>query len=158
MHSKNRDPFFWSRFPRECLRYRQYGTMTWIYNEKEVGEKPEMKKIKKSVNLDDWSGKHRFLSLNESEVVVLKSRVSNKSNSCVEILLRNWWSCFTEYQQPPWGHVASIIKKNSNWRFFLFLPLPPLLATGPFVAALDGKRTWHLPPARTQEWRMHVLS
>ena len=33
-----------------------------------------------------------------------------------------------------------------------------MLATGPFVAALDGKRIWYLPPARTQERRTHVLS
>ncbi len=32
------------------------------------------------------------------------------------------------------------------------------IATGPFVAALDGKRIWYLPPARTQERRTHVLS
>ena len=65
---------------------------------------------------------------------------------------------FHRISAAPRGHVASIIKKELHWRFFHFLPLPPLLATGPFVAALDGKRIWYLPPARTQERRTHVLS
>ena len=75
----------------------------------------------------------------------------------VEILLRNWWSCFTKYQQPL-GSRGVHYKKELHWRFFLLLPHPPLLATGPFVAALDGKRIWYLPPARTQERWTHMLS
>ena len=59
----------------------------------------------------------------------------------------------------PWGHVASIIKKELHSRFFLYFPLLPLLATGPFVAALDGKRIRYLvPPARSQERQTHLLS
>ena len=33
---------------------------------------------------------------------------------CRNFFLRNRWSCFTEYQQPLWGHVTSIIKKSST--------------------------------------------
>ena len=59
----------------------------------------------------------------------------------------------------PWGHVASIIKRSSTGdSSSILVPLPPLLAKGPFVAALDGIRIWYLPPAGTQERRMHVLS
>ena len=57
----------------------------------------------------------------------------------------------------PWGYVASIIKKELHWRFFLYFPLPPLLATGPFIAALDGKCIRYLlPPARSQERRTEL--
>ena len=64
---------------------------------------------------------------------------------------------FHQISAVPWGHGVHY-KKSDNWRFPLFLPLPPLLATSPFVAALDGKRIWYLPPARTQERWTHVLS
>ena len=65
---------------------------------------------------------------------------------------------FHRISAAPWGSRGIHYKNIYDWRFSLFLPLPPLLATGPFVAALDGKRIWYLLPARNQEWRMHMLS
>ena len=65
---------------------------------------------------------------------------------------------FHRISAAPLGHVVSTIRKELHWRFPLFLPLQPLLAIGPYEAALDGKRIWYLPPARTQERRTHVLS
>ena len=63
---------------------------------------------------------------------------------------------FHQTAAAPWGYVTSIIKNEFHWSYF---PLPTLIATGPFVAALDGKRIWNLlPPARSQERRTHVLS
>ena len=65
---------------------------------------------------------------------------------------------FHRISTAPWGHVASIIKRATTGDSPSFCSTPPLLATGPFVAALDGKRIWYLLPARTQERRTHVLS
>ena len=47
---------------------------------------------------------------------------------------------FHRISAAPWGHVVSTIKRAPTEDSSSFFPLPPLLATGPFVAALDGKR------------------
>ena len=56
-------------------------------------------------------------------ISTLKSWIRFFYFSTVEILLRNWWSCFTEYQQPLGGHMVTTIKKE------LRLKMLPLFAT-----------------------------
>ena len=61
---------------------------------------------------------------------------------------------FHRISAAPWGHVAYTIKRTPTEDSSSFFPLLPLLATGPFIAALDGKRIWYLqhqPGAKSDE-------
>ena len=58
---------------------------------------------------------------------------------------------FHRISAAPWGHVGSTIKKATTGDSPFFVSLPPLWATGPFVAALDGKT--YLVPSTSQEPR-----
>ena len=75
----------------------------------------------------------------------------------VEILVRNWWSCFTE-PSSPLGSCGVHHKKAPLETRSLFVPLPQLLASGPLKQPLTAYVFWYLPPTGTQERQMHVLS
>ena len=64
---------------------------------------------------------------------------------------------FHRISAAPWGHVVSIIKRAQTEDSSSFFPLPSLLVTGPFVAALDGKRIWYLQHTASSPWRQTYL-
>ena len=68
----------------------------------------------------------------------------------VEILLRNWWSCFTEYQQPPWGHVVSTIKRAPTGDSSLFST--PTAVSNMSIRSSPWRQTY-LVPSTSQEPR-----
>ena len=51
---------------------------------------------------------------------------------------------FHQTSADPWGSCGVHYKKELHWRFFLFLPLPLLLATGPFFSS-PWQQTYLVP-------------
>ena len=74
------------------------------------------------------------------------SDISYFKNFFEEILVRNWWSCFIDQQQPLWGHMASIIKKSPTGYSLSFGFTPTNVSTGPSRSSPLTAYFWYLPP------------